>query len=361
MARYAAGATGASEYGDARPRPTPRRTGPASVRADRARLRAGRAPRSTSTRCSPGCPTAPRAGVLAAFDALGRRRDGGAEALARASARRRSSGPCARSRARPSTATSSRPGARRARRLAGDRLQPPARRAAATRTGRTWGSRMSERFDVVVVGSGAGGGVVAGELAERGRRVLLLEPGPHRTAADFMRWEAHANHELWWPTGASPMRGARRAGAGRAAADRVPRPLRRRHDARSTPRSRCARRPRTTRSGTRPPACVGDGGEPFARGRPARALSSASRRGSGYASAPTGSSACTPSCPASRRWAPSSSRSCPTPTPTACAAAPACRAARPTPASRRSTPTSSRALVGRPARAARRLHGRRGS
>jgi choline dehydrogenase-like flavoprotein len=58
---------------------------------------------------------------------------------------------------------------------------------------------MSERFDVVVVGSGAGGGVVAGELAERGRRVLLLEIGPHRTAADFTRWEAKAAHELWWP------------------------------------------------------------------------------------------------------------------------------------------------------------------
>jgi len=58
---------------------------------------------------------------------------------------------------------------------------------------------MSERFEVVVVGSGAGGGVLAGELAERGRRVLLLEAGPHRTAADFMRWEAHANHELWFP------------------------------------------------------------------------------------------------------------------------------------------------------------------
>ena len=43
---------------------------------------------------------------------------------------------------------------------------------------------MSERFDVVVVGSGAGGGIVAGELAEAGRRVLLLECGPHLTAAD---------------------------------------------------------------------------------------------------------------------------------------------------------------------------------
>ena len=58
---------------------------------------------------------------------------------------------------------------------------------------------MSERFDVVVVGSGAGGGVVAGELAERGRKVLLLEAGPHRTAADFTRWEAKAAHDLWWP------------------------------------------------------------------------------------------------------------------------------------------------------------------
>jgi choline dehydrogenase-like flavoprotein len=58
---------------------------------------------------------------------------------------------------------------------------------------------MSERFDVVVVGSGAGGGVVAGELAERGRSVLLLELGPLRTAIDFHRWEAHATHDLWWP------------------------------------------------------------------------------------------------------------------------------------------------------------------
>ena len=58
---------------------------------------------------------------------------------------------------------------------------------------------MSERFDVVVVGSGAGGGVVAGELADSGRNVLLLELGPHRTAADFTRWEAKAAHDLWWP------------------------------------------------------------------------------------------------------------------------------------------------------------------
>jgi choline dehydrogenase-like flavoprotein len=58
---------------------------------------------------------------------------------------------------------------------------------------------MSERFDVIVVGSGAGGGVVAGELADRGRSVLLIEAGPHQTAADYMRWEARATHQIWWP------------------------------------------------------------------------------------------------------------------------------------------------------------------
>ncbi len=58
---------------------------------------------------------------------------------------------------------------------------------------------MKDRFDVVVVGSGAGGGVVAGELAECGRDVLLLEAGPHLTAVDFDRWEGKATHEFWWP------------------------------------------------------------------------------------------------------------------------------------------------------------------
>ena len=57
----------------------------------------------------------------------------------------------------------------------------------------------SERYEVVVIGSGAGGGVVAGELAERGRSVLLLEAGGHYTAADFTRWESRAGHDYWWP------------------------------------------------------------------------------------------------------------------------------------------------------------------
>ncbi|MCO5100532.1 MAG: GMC family oxidoreductase [Burkholderiaceae bacterium] len=64
---------------------------------------------------------------------------------------------------------------------------------------------MTEQFDVVVVGSGAGGGVVAGELAQCGRRVLLLEAGPHLTSADFRRWEAKADHDLYWPLRFAPL------------------------------------------------------------------------------------------------------------------------------------------------------------
>jgi choline dehydrogenase-like flavoprotein len=66
---------------------------------------------------------------------------------------------------------------------------------------------MKDEFEVVVVGSGAGGGVVAGELAQRGRDVLLLEAGPHLTAADFTRWEAKATHDLFWPLRLAPLPG----------------------------------------------------------------------------------------------------------------------------------------------------------
>ncbi len=66
---------------------------------------------------------------------------------------------------------------------------------------------MKTAFDVVVVGSGAGGGVVASELAQRGRDVLLLEAGPHVTAADFVRWEAKAAHDFWWPLRLAPLPG----------------------------------------------------------------------------------------------------------------------------------------------------------
>src|SRR4029079_11255494 len=89
-------------------------------------------------------------------------------------------------------------------RLGRDRLQQSARDPACAGLG-VYGDRVKDRFDVVVVGSGAGGGVVAGELAQRGRDVLLLECGPHLTAADFTRWEAKATHELFWPMRFAPL------------------------------------------------------------------------------------------------------------------------------------------------------------
>jgi len=52
--------------------------------------------------------------------------------------------------------------------------------------------------DFVVIGSGAAGGVMARELATAGFDVVLLEQGPHRTAADFVHDELGVlfNNEL---------------------------------------------------------------------------------------------------------------------------------------------------------------------
>ena len=43
----------------------------------------------------------------------------------------------------------------------------------------------TEKTDVVIVGAGAAGGVVAAELAKAGLRVIGLERGPRHTTADF--------------------------------------------------------------------------------------------------------------------------------------------------------------------------------
>jgi choline dehydrogenase-like flavoprotein len=55
--------------------------------------------------------------------------------------------------------------------------------------------------DVVVVGSGSGGGVVAGELAGAGLDVVVLEAGSHQEEADFPADELSALRELYWRGG----------------------------------------------------------------------------------------------------------------------------------------------------------------
>ncbi|MEX1177721.1 MAG: GMC family oxidoreductase [Nitriliruptor sp.] len=55
--------------------------------------------------------------------------------------------------------------------------------------------------DVVVVGSGSGGGVIAGELATHGLDVVVLEAGGHHEAADFPADEGSALRELYWRGG----------------------------------------------------------------------------------------------------------------------------------------------------------------
>src|SRR2546425_6251269 len=43
----------------------------------------------------------------------------------------------------------------------------------------------TERTDVVIVGAGAAGGILAAELGKAGMKVIGLERGPRHTTADF--------------------------------------------------------------------------------------------------------------------------------------------------------------------------------
>ncbi|HEX2086329.1 MAG TPA: NAD(P)-binding protein, partial [Solirubrobacteraceae bacterium] len=58
--------------------------------------------------------------------------------------------------------------------------------------------------DAVVVGSGAGGGVIAARLAERGLKVVVLEAGAYFDEADFNQVEVWAHQNLYWRGGPTP-------------------------------------------------------------------------------------------------------------------------------------------------------------
>jgi choline dehydrogenase-like flavoprotein len=63
------------------------------------------------------------------------------------------------------------------------------------------GDELTLEADVCVVGSGAGGGVVAGLLAKRGLNVVVLEGGGYFTEADFSQLELKAWQEMYWRGG----------------------------------------------------------------------------------------------------------------------------------------------------------------
>jgi choline dehydrogenase-like flavoprotein len=55
--------------------------------------------------------------------------------------------------------------------------------------------------DVCIVGSGAGGGVIAGELAQRGLQVVVLEAGGYYNETDFNQLELWSLRNLYWRGG----------------------------------------------------------------------------------------------------------------------------------------------------------------
>ena len=58
--------------------------------------------------------------------------------------------------------------------------------------------------DVVVVGSGSGGSVVAATLAQAGRKVIVLEAAGYMNESDFLQLELPAYQEMYWRGGPTP-------------------------------------------------------------------------------------------------------------------------------------------------------------
>lgn len=57
---------------------------------------------------------------------------------------------------------------------------------------------MPKDFDAIVIGSGAGGGPIAWQLTQAGKKVAIIEAGGFYTTNDFNRFELLALRNLWW-------------------------------------------------------------------------------------------------------------------------------------------------------------------
>src|SRR3954464_14987792 len=66
------------------------------------------------------------------------------------------------------------------------------------------GDELELEADVVVVGSGAGGGVIAGTLAQQGFKVVVLEAAGYFNESDFKQIELLAYQEMYWRGGPNP-------------------------------------------------------------------------------------------------------------------------------------------------------------
>ena len=82
--------------------------------------------------------------------------------------------------------------------------RPPSPEAKPIRPTEPEGDTLELVADVVVVGSGAGGGVIAGVLAQRGLDVVVVEAGAYRSESDFLGLELPAYQETYWRGGPTP-------------------------------------------------------------------------------------------------------------------------------------------------------------
>ncbi|HWH31618.1 MAG TPA: NAD(P)-dependent oxidoreductase, partial [Egibacteraceae bacterium] len=78
---------------------------------------------------------------------------------------------------------------------------PPAGDRLPTVTPAAGAERLELEADACVIGSGAGGGVIAATLAQAGLAVVVIEAGAHREEPDFRPYELEAYRDLYWRGG----------------------------------------------------------------------------------------------------------------------------------------------------------------